>query len=64
MSHKCPASTCMKIVADAMLLCRTHWFMLTSDERKAVYESYHENGPGAAHIQQITPILKALEGRL
>ena len=47
-----------------MLMCRSHWHSLTPAEKRTVYESYDMHGPGATHIGEIQPVLKALNDRL
>lgn len=64
MTHQCPVKTCDQTVPDEMLMCRSHWHMLSMTDKHAVWDSYNENGGGQAHIRQIAPIIDRLNERV
>lgn len=49
MSHKCPASGCPARVADHMLMCRPHWYMVPSAVRLSVWETW-QDGAGSGSV--------------
>lgn len=51
MSRKCDAIGCERMVADAMCMCKEHWFQVPYHQRRMVLEAYRDytrlvNGDG------------------
>jgi hypothetical protein len=50
-THRCPGPHCTRIVPDAMLMCRHHWYQVPPELRDAVWGAYdHGRGVGTAGL--------------
>lgn len=65
-SHECPVGTCQQRVSPAMLMCRSHWRMVSKPLQNAVYAAW-DNGQGAgtlAHRAAILAAIRAVDAKL
>jgi hypothetical protein len=44
---------CRKTIADGLLACKEHWFMLPKRLRAAIYETYRSGNP-RAHAENVS----------
>ena len=66
MSHRCPAGSCPARVADHMLMCRPHWFMVPRILQNDVWTAW-DNGAGAGtdeHHAAIAAAVTAVNAKL
>jgi hypothetical protein len=66
MSHKCPATGCPQRVADHMLMCRPHWYMVPRELREPVWDAW-QSGAGAGteeHNDAIRAAVAAVNAKL
>jgi hypothetical protein len=59
MTHECPATGCGREVRITMLMCSTHWYMVPSPLRTAVWNAW-QDGAGAGTAQHAAAINAAI----
>jgi hypothetical protein len=66
MNHECPAEGCTRAVSPAMLMCRTHWYLVPVPLRGDVWAAWADGaGQGTlAHCQAITAAVEAVDRKL
>lgn len=65
-THGCPGDGCTRRVGSGMLACRTHWYMVPTPLRRAVWDAWR-NGRGAgspAHRAACAEAIAALNEKL
>ena len=59
MTHECPATGCDREVSVDMLMCRSHWNMVPTPLRTAVWNAW-QDGAGAGTTQHAAAINAAI----
>lgn len=60
LTHACPAPGCRRRVHANMLACRTHWFSLSPDTRRAVWAAYRQEPGGPEHTAAVCAAIEEL----